>query len=371
MNMDNKLFPVDGRPGEYFDSSTGVMMRDDGNGRLVAMDLGPSDVHVQQALSNFAIGYANAEFIADLVSPPVLVEHQSDKYYIFDPDNELQAVDATASANGAAVPEINFKSSTTPYAAIGYGLAGFLPMEVVGNQDPVVNALPRLIKTIMAKLALNREVRVKAALFNAANYGATHLKALTATQKWNGGSDSDPVGNIRRLSEQMLARATHTVFARETWNAFTENPAVQKYTAFKGSAPPLPGSTPNASDAWAALLDIPKPLICDARVKTSATAYPYVWAGSVALIHSEGPDADGYSAASMKSFRWTGANAAAAKYEANASMPGAAAPNGWTVRAFYDQKRGRRGGWYVVVAHDDADTFITDKVSGLITGAFA
>ncbi len=368
----SKLIQVANRPGEYIDPETNRLMTDVGGGRLVAMDLGPSDVHVAQALTNFAVGYTQADMLADQVSGIVPVEKQSDKYYIFDPKNELQAVDGTATAGGASVPEVSFLLSSTPYATTGYALAGFLPMETLGNQDSIVNAQMRLVRTIMKKLALNRELRVKTAAFTSGNYvSAGSLKALGATEKWNGGSAADPVRNIRSIVEAALAPVTNLVMSRATWHAFTECPAVQKYTAFKSNAAPLPASTSAAADQWAALLDIPKPLISDAKYLSAASTYSYVWGGSVALIHSEpGGQTDGMSTASMKSFRFTGADSDTAKYETATGVPGVTAPSGFSVRVIFNPLRGPRGGMYIVVAHNDADVFLSDLVGGLITGAF-
>lgn len=369
------LIPVMGHDGNplaqktYIDTANNLLLVDQGDGNLVKMDLGPGDVHVQQALTNFALGYSQAGFAADIVSPTVPVPKQSDKYYIFDPANEFAAPDATLVAAGGNPPEVNPKFSTTPYSTNPYALAAFLPLEVIGNQDAVLNLAFRAARLVLKKLLLLRELRVQKAAFTTANFpDAGHLTQLTALQKWNGGSNSDPVRNIRAIIEACLAPITGMVMSRDTWHAFTENPAVQKYVAFKSAAAPLPQKTD--MDQWAALLDMPKPIVCDARSMTSAGAFPYIWSGSVFLFHQEqGIPVDGYSTASMKTFRWIGGDDEAKKYDAN-GVPGMSAPAGFTIRALFNPYRGPRGGWYIVASHNDADVLLTDLVSGLITGAF-
>ncbi len=363
--MNPNLIPVEGRPGEFIDPERNVLLSYGRDGQLVTMDLGIGDVHTGQALTNFAVGYKQAEMIADAVAAPVTVQQQSDSFYIFDPKNELQAVDATAGAAGGAVPEINFQLSTSPYSCVKYSLGGFIPNELIANADAIIQPGMRLVRTIMKKLQLNRELRVKAKLFDATNYTTGHVTALSAAEKWNGGGNSDPVRNIRALVEAALAPVSNIVLDRRTWNAFTENPAVQKYTAFKSSAPPVPGTS--AAKQWAAMLDIPEPIISDAKVLTSA-GFPYVWSGSVGLIHSEpAGQADGMTTASMKTFRFDGA--AGAPSAADAMSGGMSSP-GFSVRVIQNPYRGT-GGMYVTVSHWDAEQFLTDLVGGLITGAYA
>lgn len=375
MYIDPNWIPVadaSGNPtGAYIDTFNNRLLTDQGGGRLVAMDLGPADVHVQTALTNFALGFKQAGFAGDLAAPIVPVQKQSDRYYIFDPKNEFQAPDQTTVAGGGNVPEINPLLSTTSYATVPYALAGFLPLETIANQDAVLDLSFKTTRMVLQKLMLLREQRVRNQAYKQANYITPgHLTVLNANQKWNGGGSSDPVRNIRAIIEKCLAPVTSMVMSRDTWHAFTENPAVQKYVAFKSGAAPLPQQS--QTQAWAALLDMPEPVVCDAReyVGGNTDPYPYIWKGNVYLNHQEpGIPVDGYSSASMKTFRWTGADQEAQKYDAN-GVPGFGAPSGITIRALFNPYRGPRGGWYIVVSHNDAEQFLTDLVSGLIVGAF-
>lgn len=364
--MNQHFIPVEGQPGVYIDPNT-FTLRDEGGGRLVQMDLGVADVHVQTALNNFATGFKQAQYVADIVAPIVPVTKQSDKYYEFSPDNELAAPDQTKVAQGANVPEVNPQLSTTAYSCAPYALAGFLPLETLGNQDAILNLQMKTVRMVMQKLLLLRELRVKTMAYTSGSYTSTHIITCNSSTKWNGGSSSDPVRNIRQIIEASLLPITGMVMSRDTWHAFTENAAVQKYVAFKSAAAPLPQK--DSYDQWAALLDMPKPYVCDARAKDSTGAYPYIWYGNVHLFHQDPTSpTDGYSTATSKTFRWIGADAEAQKYDAG-GVPGMAPPSGFTVRALFNPYRGPRGGYYIVVAHNDAEQFITDKVSGLIVGA--
>lgn len=369
MDMQN-LIPVDGRPGTFLNLSDNTLNTIDGAGQLIKMDLGPSDVHVDTALATFATGFKQEDLAADTVMPIVTTSKLSDLYYEFNPDNELAGTDGTTVAQSGVIPEVTPQLSTTAFSTVPRALAGFLPMELLGNQDAVLDLQFKTIRMIMQKLLLNRELRVKTALFNASNYSGAHLLDLSgvaATRKWNGGTAATPVRDVQSICEASLAKITNMVMSLDTWNAFTANSDVQKFLAYKPNAPAIP--TMDQRAAFAALLNLPMPIVCEARAKTTSGVYPYIWGGSVALIHQQpGVSADGFTTATAKTFRWTGADALVRDA---ASISGIGSGGGITVRSMFKADRGPYGGMYMVVAHRDAEQFITDKVSGLIKGAFA
>ncbi len=340
------------------------------DGRLVTMDLGQADVHIDRALSNFATGYSNAMMGADLVMPIVPVTKASDYYFEFSPDDALATVDGTQVNGGTNVPEVSPSLSNTRYQTLGYALGSFIPTEVIQNQDAPLNIEMKSTRVVMDRLMLNREVRCKTVMFNKTRYTGAHLLdySATPTKKWNGGSASDPVKDIQTLRNAALMPITDMFMDRLTWDAFVTNANVQKYTAYKSSAPPLPTFDQRAM--FAALLDLPMPHVIESRAKDSTGAYPYVWAGSVVLIHRPKIDipVDGFDIASAKTFRWVGIDE---------NLPPGVPPlqqvgtkNGITVRSFFNPYRGKKGGTQIIVTHDDAEQFITDKVSGLIFAAY-
>lgn len=349
----------------YGGQSRTVTLRD-ADGKVFTMDLGPADVHIDRALSNFVTTYHNGEMAADLVSAPFVVDQASNYFWQFQPDNALATVDGTLVAPGGDYPTIDPSLSPTRYQTNGYTLGAIIPMEVLANQDSGLNLQIRAMKQCMDRLMLNREVRVQAQAFNTASWTGSLVMALTGLQKWNGGSNSDPVANIKALYQASLMPPTHMVMSRQTWDTFVQNPQVQKFVAYKSGAAPIPAR--NAYGAWAALLDLPEPIIAEAKAKNSAGAYPYVWNGSVALIRTTTSNME--DTASFKTFRWNGAGGPNLPTEFGGTVEG-----GWTVRQFYDYKRGPRGSQVVVVTHNDAETITggpggVSLVGGLITGAY-
>ncbi len=142
----------------------------------------PSDVHVNQPLTNFALQFRNRAFVADEVFPIVPVLKESDVYYTFSRE-ELRDVD-TLRAAGALAKEVEWVPSTATYTAEEYALRHLLPDRIVNNADapvrPRMNTTSKLMKWIM----LGIEKRVQAICQNSANAVAT----VAASPKWDGTS---------------------------------------------------------------------------------------------------------------------------------------------------------------------------------------
>lgn len=348
-----------------------ITMRDP-DGKLVKMDLGVADVHVDAALSNYISGYRNGEFGADKVSAVVTVNKASNYFFQYNPDNALAPTNGTETAPGADVAEITPQLSTYQYQTKGYALAAKLPTELLANQDAPLNLEMAATRMCMDKLLLNREVRVAAQAYTSGNFSSAQslVTTLTSSTKWNGGANADPVRNIRNLCELSLSPVTHMAMALPTWNAFTENPAVQKYVFAKIGAKPLPDAS--SYEEWAGLLDLPVPLIMRSKVKNTSGAYPFVWASHVALVRRPPGDAiSDMDVATFKTFRWNGAGANTLPTEFGGTVQG-----GFTVRSYFNPFAGKRGSRFVVVAHDDAEVVTgglsgVSVVGGLILNAFS
>lgn len=361
-----RIAPGNGFQGGEVDLHNNTITMTDANGQLVKMDLGVTDVHIDAALTNYINGYKPAEFMADQVAPPVIVAKASNFYFQFDPDNALATVDGTQVAPGADPPVVTPKLSSTRYSTLGYSLASVIPTEVLANQDAPLNMQMTATRMIMDRLMLNREVRVKNIAYSTANFTGAHLVDLTgspSTLKWNGGTASDPVANIMAIQEAALMPITDMLMSLDTWNAFTRNAAVQKYTGFKQQVQGIP--TPDQRAAFSSFLNLPRIHVAETRAKSAAGVYPFVWSGDVVLFRRPPQDVSDMDVATFKTFRWNGAEGNTLPTEFGGQING-----GLTVRSFFNPFKGKRGVHTVIVAHDDAEQFMTANVGGLIHGAF-
>lgn len=327
----------------------------DPEGKIHKMDLGVGNVHVDAIMNNFGNKYANGEMKADMAFPVFPVVKASDKYWSLDPENVFDTTLATTDAAGAAVPEISLALSQGTYGTKPYGLGAFIPNEVQGNADAPLDVQMETLQLVMDRMALMRELRCMRTLFTNAAWAASNRIQLGATDKWNGGTTSDPVGVIKTGARACLEYPTHMLLARDTWDAFVQNSAVQKYPAFKSSIAPIPQTA--SAEQWCAMLDLPKPIIVESKAKSGAT-YPYVWTADVVLLKISGMVGK-YSHDTCKTFRWLGAGGNATP---DPSL-GGTYRNGIFVRSFFNPYRGRYGGQQIIIAQDDAE-IITSALNG-------
>jgi hypothetical protein len=328
-------------------------MRDPGTGKLVTMDLGQADVHIDAPLANYAAGYTNWGGIADEVAPVIPVAKASDKFYTWDKDDVFQYVENAVVAPGGHVNEVNPRLSSASYSTVAYGLGAFVPTEVSANADAPLQPEMAATRRILNALMLNREVRVANLVTTSGNWSGGYTAAVAA--KWNGGTNSNPVADLFTAIESSLTPVRAVAMSERVWHSFVQNAAVQKYIFAKSGAPSLPNTTDIPT-----LFGLPPFLIGKMKGKTS-TGYGYVWGNNVALITND-PTAprDGQTISTAYTFRWNGANTA------DGNLQG-----GFLVRSYFDPKRGPRGGRMIVAVHNDVEVLTSIYAGGLITGAYA
>ena len=320
-------------------------------------DLGPSDVHIQSGLPNFAGGYRNFKPIADMAAPPVVVTKQSDKYWIFSQNDAFQLVEPIVGAGGAQVPEVNPRLSNNPFTTIEYALGSFVPTQVESNADAPLKIRQAALKRVLVSLLMRREIRVANLLSTSSNWNSNNVVTLGAGFQWDGGGNSDPIHDLHSRIEQSLGEISGIIMAEPTWHAFQRNPSVQKYIQYKVGAAPLPNMTEMAS-----LLELPP--IYVGRMKYYAPnggALTYAWGTGVYLIRQpdQMPPTSQDDIATAYTFRWNAG-----------TLPDAQASGGFVIREFYNQFRGSMGGSQVVCLHHDAEVMTSGLVGGAVLAAY-
>lgn len=332
-----------------------VPLRDrDFDGKVITMDLGVADVHVNAALPNYAAGYKIAEGVADIASPPILVPKASDVFFTWDNTNDFKRKLANVTAPGAGVNEVNPTLSNTTYTTVPYGLGGFIPTEVQSNADSPLQPMKKMVQMVVDNLMLEREIRVETLMETSGNWNSGLVQTLAAGSQWNGGASSDPVANLHLAIEASYMPVTGIIWSEIVEHDFVRNPAVQKYVGFKADVDGIPTMA-----AFAAQLKLPP--IYTAKMKyVTGGNLTYVWGNHVVLIHEprERPPTSQQDVASSYTFRWNGGEA-----------PDGSMSAGFLVRTYYDPKRGPRGGTELVVVHNDIEVMTSNLVGGLILNA--
>jgi hypothetical protein len=346
-----------------FDPMAQAIYMTDANGKLVKMDLAPSNVHVELTMQTFAQKYSNADMAADKAFPILPVKKASDKYWTLDPINAFGSIDGSAAAAGSGVEEISLELSNNTYTSVPYALGAFIPVEVQSNADVPLNVQIETLEAVLNRFMVRREIRCKNKLFTTASWGSSNYVDLTLdpTKKWNGGAASDPVSVIKTGARACLEYPTHMLMGRETWDVFVQNSQVQKYPAFKSSIAPIP--TQMGAKEWCAMLDLPEPIIVNSKYRSTSSSFPYVWANDVVLLKMTG-NVGTYSHDTCKTFRWL-----AAGQDANNSALAGTYNNGIFVRSFFNPYRGTYGGQQIIVGVNDAEVLVSPLNGYYIKGA--
>jgi len=146
------------------------------------------DVHQDAALTNFAIGYHPTGFVAERIAPPVKVNNESDKYYIWDRQSAFQVgpdADGTTSlrADKTESKTIDFGLSTSTYTAEEYALKILVSDREKKNSDSILRLRDSKRRRLQDILMLEQEIRVSTLLVTQANWASGHY--AEPNPNWN------------------------------------------------------------------------------------------------------------------------------------------------------------------------------------------
>lgn len=182
-----------------------MIVMDDGRridfaGAYVPVQQGKIDV----ALSMFAKSYQNNAMIGDNLFPPVEVNNQSDKFWVWGRENQQIFDNQDLRAPASAAERIRQTLSTSNYTTTDHSLARLIPDEERGNfqAGDLEQWATQFVKD---KLALMKENRVAQIATNTANYDPANSLTLAGTSQWSDYTNSDP-GSAVETAKQQLRR---------------------------------------------------------------------------------------------------------------------------------------------------------------------
>lgn len=180
-------------------------------GESLMLSVNPSDTSDQnKEIDTYLGGYSPFGFIADLVSPVVLVDQEKARRRDFADDNVFEPVDTKTGRKGA-INEIEHASNTTPYETEEHALAAFIPYAAETEAVKLYNVKAAHAKMISDKMGLSREVRVFDKLTDTTNWHADNRTTLVAGDKWNDGADKNPRFDLQARIEASASPVTGIV----------------------------------------------------------------------------------------------------------------------------------------------------------------
>jgi hypothetical protein len=326
-------------------------------GERVSLELQPSDVHDPTELPTYLAGFRPFGFRGDEASPPVLVDNDEDKFRQFSSDDAFKVVDVKGSTGGA-VPEVDPKTSLTPFKVVERFVGAFVPRQTelaTGN-----NYQPRMAAARRARWAieLDREIDVWALLGLTTSFAAAQRLALGGTQNWDGGSDSDPIRDLHTAIEASAQMVTDLWMNQKVANAMLRHDKVRDHMRQM-----LGDSAPNAaigSVASAGRVNAdfvipglpPVHVAAGKQLNETTSVLDYILGDVVVLVgRPPGVPTDGEEIATSYTFRRRGPSGV-----------------GFEVREFTLENRGPLGGTMMVVSMADIAVMTGNSVGGIISG---
>lgn len=148
------------------------------------------NVHIDQPLSNFSVGYHPFGMVAEQIVPVVRVKNESDKYYIWDRASAFRTHQADGNfslrADKAESKEIDFSFSTSNYVAEEYALHILVSDRERDNADSVLRLRESKVRRLKDLLLLEQELRVATLLTTSGNWDAGNTG--TPAVKWDAAS---------------------------------------------------------------------------------------------------------------------------------------------------------------------------------------
>ena len=167
--------------------------------------LTPSQVHIDQPLSNLTLAYAQSQenFIADKVFPTVGVQRQSDKYYIYDRANMNRTGDVQKLAPRTEVNRIGMTISNDSYYADVYGLGMDFDEQTLANEDAMLDIRAAGAETLATRLMIHREEQFAATFFAAGVWGSES----TPSNLWSDYTNGTPITDVTTARRTMQLKS--------------------------------------------------------------------------------------------------------------------------------------------------------------------
>lgn len=335
-------------------------------GQRVTLQLQPQDVHDPTELPTYLAGYKEFMYRADMMSTPILVDNDQDKYRTFDSDDAFRRVDVKGSISGA-VPEVDPKSALRQYKVIDRYVGSFVPRVTelaTGN-----NYRPRMAAARRARRAieLDRELDVAALICTPGSWDAAVI--TPAGLEWDSGTTENPIRDIQLAIEKSAQIVTSIWVNQRVAFALVRSPAVRDQmrqmigdNAANQQVQNIQNAGMNGVTGDFSIPGLPPFRVSTAKVKAeTGSVIDYVFRNpdlsgalqfDVAVLMHEPPGTptDGEDIASTYTFRRRGPSG-----------------TGFEAREFDVPGRGALGGTMIVVSQADQAVMTGNNVGGIIT----
>lgn len=250
---------------------------------------GGGNVHVDKILTDISIAWPNDGLVGSNLFPEVVVQKQTDKYYIFGREAWLPEK-GDYRAPGTEANEINgLQVSTDTYFANEHALQIAVTDEERANADSPLSPDRDATELVTQRVMLGREVAMQTIATTAANYSSTSTTTLSGTSQWNDYVNSDPINNLRTAKTQIHNRIfmdpTVAVVPYQVMVTLQDHPDFLERIKYSERAI-------FSQELLGAVLGLPKIVVPGVGVNTANEGQPaslgYLWGKDVVLAYVPG-----------------------------------------------------------------------------------
>ena len=198
------------------------------------------DIRVSKSLTNYSVGYANTNFIAESVLPRVKESRANPFAYAWDRDNFLLQDDLRAPGNKANEATYGL-SKGTAFVLKEHALKSKIPIEdlqAANDADSKWDLKRDHVKLINDSVMLRHEYDVAAELFSGTTF-AGYTEALSGNDQWNVYGTSDPVNSvldgIEKVRQQIGIDANTVVIGKSVYRKLQNHPDILDRIKYTGT----------------------------------------------------------------------------------------------------------------------------------------
>ncbi len=244
---------------------------------------------INPELTAIAIGYRNrdVDLIADRVLPrvPTALRFAYTVYHLAD----AFTVPSTLVGRRSEPTMVEFGGTLTQAECVDYGLDDLVPNHEIEAYEAMGAALAqsplaRSTQLLAGLVMLDREIRVRDLVFNAASYAAGHTVTLSGTSQWSDFANSNPLDAILQACDIPLVRPNTIVLGQRTWTRMRQHPRlIQAANASAHTG----GAITRAQ--LAELIEVPNVIVGSGWLNTARRGQTpnmvRVWGNHAALLH--------------------------------------------------------------------------------------
>lgn len=303
-----------------------------------------SDLHIDRPLTNYAVEYRNAAFIAAEVAPFVPVNNKSDSFVTFNKADKFSLPEDLRGPKDEA-NQATWGTGSGSYACKDRALKDFISDAMLANADANINPMERTTGFLTDLILLGFEKRVADLAFTYANYATSGLRVTIAgDDQFSSPATSDPIGVIDTAVNACFMPANTLIMGKAVYDVLKRHPQLLDHV--KG------GSTSNNAakvtlQNMAEIFEVDRILVGASKYNTAkkgqTASFSYLWGDSVVAAYID-PAVSLDNLTAWKTFRWIQESTDA----------------GYKVRRYRDEKRGGGGNEIEVEMSVDEKAVCTD-----------